>query len=144
MGDEEVLSGGVEPGQFLERAAQMAGMGEDGFVAAVEQAGGGLTDFLKSGGVAGPLVFPVQFEFFLWLEAGVGNLLDLEPEPVELAGVGLFIDHQGGFVGFEPGTFGDEVCEGLACGMKIAEGVKDGELSGRMEERLGWHRRCRL
>ena len=50
----------------------------------------------------------LDLRFFLRLKAGAGNFVGLKAEQVELLGIGLLIDDQGGLLGFECGAAADE------------------------------------
>ena len=127
---------GIDSLQFLQGAADDAGLGEEGGFVLAQQAERGLAELEQFGGVAGAAVVLLDLRFFLRLEAGGGNFAGLKAEQVELLRIGLFIHDQGGLLGFEGGAAADEVGEGLALGIQVSKGVQDGELAGGMQERL--------
>jgi len=133
---EEALGVRIELSQFLERATEGSGQVQNRLLVVVEQADGSLAEFQQFGTVAGSLVFVFELGFFIGLEAGTGDLCDLETEQIELSRVGLLIDDEVGFGVFELGALLEEAAE-LGPGLfEIAEGVEDGELPGRMKEGL--------
>ena len=122
---------GIHPLQFLQGAADDAGLGEEGGLVLAQQIERGLAELEQLGGVAGAAIVLLDLRFFLRLEAGGGNFVGLKAEQVELLRVGLFIHDQRGLLGFEGGAAADELGEGLALAVQAAEGVEDGELAGR-------------
>ena len=126
----------IEPLKFVDLLAEVADPGQQGIGIVVENGDGVLGGLEQLGGVGGSLVF--GFECFLPVrfELGALDLPYLEAEQVELLGVGLFIDDEGGLCGFQRRAPGEQAAEiGDRC-LDTGEGVQQGELTGRMKQRL--------
>ena len=78
----------------------------------------------------------VAFEVRLLVgaECGGGDLADLVAEQIELLRVRVLVHNQRSFFGFERGAATDESGKVLTQRIQAAEGVKNGELIGRVEK----------
>lgn len=90
----------------------------------------------ESGGIAGTIKFGFDGFFFVGLEPGGGNFLDLKAEEIELLLVGFFIDDEGRFFFGEGGAALEQGAELSALGGQVAVGIENAELAGGLEERL--------
>lgn len=133
---EEGTGVGIEAGKVGEEAAEAAEAGQEGVLLVGEGGGGGLGEFEDPGSVGGALVIGGEGLVLAGLEMGSADLVGLVAEEIELPGVGLFVDHEGGLLGFEGEPAGVEGGEGGAGFLEVSEGVKDGKLAGWLEEGL--------
>ena len=136
VGSHEVFDLRIEAAEFDERATERAHRIQERVVVFVELPQGGLAEFEKAGGVAGPVVIELKFFFFVRVEASGFDFADLMLEQFELSGVGGVIGDQGGFGGGEIPQAADGVGEGAPERFEFAEGVKQRQLLGRMQQGL--------
>jgi hypothetical protein len=132
----ELSAGGVESLEFVEAAAEAAEAVEQGVVFIGELGEGGLAELEEARGVPGSIVFLDEGILLAGLEARGFDFADLMAEEIELAGVGLVVNHEFGDAGVAVAPQPNEAGEGFAGIGEVAESVKDGELAGGVEEGL--------
>jgi hypothetical protein len=122
--------------QLLQRAAERAGLGKQRAVILAQQIQGRLAELQEFGGIAGAAVVLLDLSLFLRQQAGGGDFVDLEAKQIKLLRVGLFIDDERGLLGLDGSLAADQPGKRFPFGIEAAERVEDGELFGRMQQRL--------
>lgn len=78
----------------------------------------------------------IEEGFLVGMKFGGFDFVGLKAEQIELLGVGLVIDDEAGFFGFEGEAVAEEFGEKMALWFESAEGIEDGQLFGGVKEGL--------
>lgn len=132
----EIRGAGIDALQFLQGAAQLSGLGEQGSFVFAQEVQGRLAQFQKLRCIAGALIFLLNPLLLFRMKFGRRDFVYLKTEEIQLLGVSLFVDDERGFLSFECGTTMDEFGKGIALPFQAAESVEDRKLTGGVEERL--------
>ena len=125
---------GIHALQFLQGAADAAGLGEERSLVLAQQIERGLAELEEFGGVAGAAMVLLDLRFLFRLQAGGGNLVGLIAEQVELLRVSLLVHDQRSLLGFQGGAAAHEVAKSFALGIEAAKSIENGKLPSRVQE----------
>jgi hypothetical protein len=136
VGGGERGGGWIHPLQFLEQPPDGAGLLEQTRLVLAELVQRGLAELQQPRGIAGALVLGGETLLLVRGGAGFGDFADLKAQQVELLRVGPLVHDQRGLFRLQVSPAADHAGKGVAGGLEAAEGVENGELAGRVEERL--------
>ena len=95
-----------------------------------------MAELQQLGCVVGPAIILFRLFFLFGLESGRGDFVRLKAQHLDLLSISTFVHHQRGLLLFNRRPPTHHFGEGIALAFQLAECVQDGQLLGRVQQRL--------